>query len=75
MSERTLAQIAAESGLVLHGNGDLVIDGVGTLESALPGQLGFLANPKYRAQLAHPGSPSAPGASRGRRPSLARRSL
>lgn len=52
MSERTLAQIAAESGLVLHGNGDLVIDGVGTLESALPGQLGFLANPKYRAQLA-----------------------
>lgn len=52
MSERTLAQIAAEFGLALHGSGDLVIDGVGTLESAAPGQLGFLANRKYRSQLA-----------------------
>jgi UDP-3-O-[3-hydroxymyristoyl] glucosamine N-acyltransferase len=53
MSERTLAQLAAEFGLALHGDGgDLRIDGVGTLESAAPGQLGFLANRKYRSQLA-----------------------
>ena len=52
MSARTLTELAAAFGLAVHGDGTLRIEGVGTLESAAPGQLGFLANPKYRSQLA-----------------------
>lgn len=48
----TLAQIAARFGLQLRGEGTHRIDGVGTLESAKSSQVGFLANPHYRAQLA-----------------------
>lgn len=48
----TLAHLAAEFGLALHGPADQLIEGVGTLESATPAQLSFLANPKYRSQLA-----------------------
>jgi len=48
----TAQQIAERFGLQLHGNGDTVIDGVATLAHAGPGQLSFLANPRYRAQLA-----------------------
>lgn len=52
MSSRTLVELAAEFGLVLHGEGEKRIGGVGTLEAAQEWQLGFLANPRYRSQLA-----------------------
>ncbi|HSN00430.1 MAG TPA: UDP-3-O-(3-hydroxymyristoyl)glucosamine N-acyltransferase [Rudaea sp.] len=46
----TLAELAARFGLHLRGAG--TITGVGTLEAATPEQLAFLANPRYRTQLA-----------------------
>ncbi len=48
----TAHDIAARFGLQLHGDGDATIHGVATLAHAGPGQLGFLSNPRYRAQLA-----------------------
>ena len=51
MNSPTLAELAAALNLTLHGDGNLRISGVGTLESATGDQLSFLANPKYRAQL------------------------
>lgn len=45
------SDLAARFGLELRG-ADRAVDGVGTLADAGPGQLGFLANPRYRAQLA-----------------------
>jgi UDP-3-O-[3-hydroxymyristoyl] glucosamine N-acyltransferase len=51
MGETTLAELAAQHGLRLQG-GDLAIRGVCTLMPGQPGHLGFLANPKYRSQLA-----------------------
>ena len=51
MNAPTLAELAAALNLTLHGDGNLRISGVGTLESATGDQLSFLANPKYRAQL------------------------
>ena len=47
----TLAQLAAELGAELRGNGEAEISGLGTLRSATPEQLAFLANPRYRAYL------------------------
>jgi UDP-3-O-[3-hydroxymyristoyl] glucosamine N-acyltransferase len=46
-----LSELADRFGLELRGD-DARITGVGTLERAGPGQLGFLANPAYRRQLA-----------------------
>lgn len=51
MKAWTLQELAAAHGLELHGDGATLIQGVGTLEAAVPGQLSFLANPKYRSQL------------------------
>lgn len=48
----SLAELAGRFGLELRGAGDVVITGVGTLAGAGPGQIGFLANSKYRNQLA-----------------------
>jgi UDP-3-O-[3-hydroxymyristoyl] glucosamine N-acyltransferase len=48
----TLADIAARFALQLHGDAQLGIHGVATLADAQPGQIGFLANPRYRSQLA-----------------------
>ena len=48
----TLAGLAERFGLVLHGDGAAAISGVGTLAGAGPGQLAFLANPRYRRELA-----------------------
>lgn len=50
-SHRT-ADLAERFALRLHGDGDVVLDGVATLANAGPGKLAFLANPRYRAQLA-----------------------
>lgn len=45
-------ELAERYALGLHGDADARVGGVGTLAKAGPGQLAFLANPKYRAQLA-----------------------
>lgn len=47
-----LDQIVARFGGELVGAGDTLISRIGTLENAGPGELAFLANPKYRHQLA-----------------------
>jgi UDP-3-O-[3-hydroxymyristoyl] glucosamine N-acyltransferase len=45
------SELAARFGLELRGE-DRTVSGVGTLADAAPAQLSFLANPRYRAQLA-----------------------
>lgn len=45
-------ELADRFGLVLQGDGAVEVRGVGTLARAEEGQLAFLANPKYRNQLA-----------------------
>ena len=47
-----LDEIVARFGGKLVGDGGLTITAIATLESAGPQQLSFLANPKYRTQLA-----------------------
>ena len=48
----TAQQLADQFGLQVHGDPATAIHGVATLAHAGPGQLTFLANPRYRAQLA-----------------------
>jgi UDP-3-O-[3-hydroxymyristoyl] glucosamine N-acyltransferase len=48
----TLAQLAERFTLTVHGDDSVRIDGVATLATATPSQLGFLANPRYRGELA-----------------------
>jgi UDP-3-O-[3-hydroxymyristoyl] glucosamine N-acyltransferase len=48
----TLAELARRTGATLDGDGSVVLHRVGTLEHAGPGDIAFLANPRYRAQLA-----------------------
>ncbi|OGA30885.1 MAG: UDP-3-O-(3-hydroxymyristoyl)glucosamine N-acyltransferase [Betaproteobacteria bacterium RIFCSPLOWO2_12_FULL_67_28] len=48
----TLAEIAARFGGRVVGEPQVLIRQVGTLERAGEGQIAFLANPRYRAQLA-----------------------
>jgi len=48
-----LAEIVARFGGDLAGDGDRSITGIAPLDSAGPGQLAFLSNPKYRQQLAN----------------------
>lgn len=47
----TLAALAEELGAELHGDGAVMLSGLGTLKSAGPGDLTFLANPRYRNYL------------------------
>src|SRR5690606_42094077 len=47
----TLAQLAAELDARLFGDGDTRISALGSLKSAGPGELTFLANPRYRSYL------------------------
>ncbi|MBE7941264.1 MULTISPECIES: UDP-3-O-(3-hydroxymyristoyl)glucosamine N-acyltransferase [Ramlibacter] len=47
-----LADIVQSLGGELRGDPQCVIEGIAPLESAQPGQIAFLANPKYRQQLA-----------------------
>jgi UDP-3-O-[3-hydroxymyristoyl] glucosamine N-acyltransferase len=47
----TLASLAERFALSLRGDGARVIDGVATLAAATSSQIGFLANPRYRAEL------------------------
>jgi len=46
-----LDELASRFGLALHGDGAQRVNGVNTLALAGPGELGFLANPRYRAGL------------------------
>jgi UDP-3-O-[3-hydroxymyristoyl] glucosamine N-acyltransferase len=48
----TAAQLAGRFGLELKGDAQTAVAGVSTLARAQPDQLAFLANPRYRAQLA-----------------------
>lgn len=43
-----VSEIAGLIGAKLEGNADLVISGVGKIEEAGPGEITFLANPKYK---------------------------
>ncbi|GAA4878277.1 UDP-3-O-(3-hydroxymyristoyl)glucosamine N-acyltransferase [Ferrimonas pelagia] len=52
MSKMTLAQLASVLNARLQGNPDTLIEGVATLEQAEVQHIGFLANSKYRNQLA-----------------------
>ncbi|MEP7274764.1 MAG: UDP-3-O-(3-hydroxymyristoyl)glucosamine N-acyltransferase [Betaproteobacteria bacterium] len=49
---RRLADLAALTGAQLDGDGETVVTRVATLERAGAGDIAFLANPRYRAQLA-----------------------
>jgi UDP-3-O-[3-hydroxymyristoyl] glucosamine N-acyltransferase len=49
--EFSAAQLAERFGLALQGDGGVRVAGVSTLARAGAGQLSFLANPRYRAQL------------------------
>jgi UDP-3-O-[3-hydroxymyristoyl] glucosamine N-acyltransferase len=46
-----LSELAEHFELPFNGDGDTLIDGVGTLSDATPSQLSFLSNPAYREQL------------------------
>jgi UDP-3-O-[3-hydroxymyristoyl] glucosamine N-acyltransferase len=48
----TAEQLAQRFGLGLRGDGDVRVAGVATLANAQADQLAFLANPRYRSQLA-----------------------
>ncbi|MBK6006482.1 UDP-3-O-(3-hydroxymyristoyl)glucosamine N-acyltransferase [Ramlibacter ginsenosidimutans] len=48
----TLGEIVAAIPGELHGDPAVAIEGLAPLESAGPGQLAFLSNPRYRPQLA-----------------------
>lgn len=49
---RRLGDLAVVAGATLRGDAEVPIIGVATLASAGDGQIAFLANPKYRSQLA-----------------------
>jgi len=51
MSAYSVAALAERFALELRGDGTRTIAGVGTLASASPEHVSFLANPQYRAQL------------------------
>jgi UDP-3-O-[3-hydroxymyristoyl] glucosamine N-acyltransferase len=46
-----LSELAEQTGLRYHGDGEAPIEGVGTLSGATPVQVSFLSNPAYREQL------------------------
>jgi UDP-3-O-[3-hydroxymyristoyl] glucosamine N-acyltransferase len=52
MMVRTLAELAAELGGAVVGDGAVLIRGVAGIREALPGDLTFLANARYEAHLA-----------------------
>ena len=48
-----LGEIAQRLGAVLHGDADMEIHGLAGMEHARPGQMTFLANPKYANKVKH----------------------
>ena len=51
MTDVALREIAEQLGGELIGDGELRIDRIGSLESATPSTISFLANPRLRAQM------------------------
>jgi UDP-3-O-[3-hydroxymyristoyl] glucosamine N-acyltransferase len=49
---RTLVELAALTGARVEGDGSVRVERVATLTAAAPASIAFLANPKYRSQLA-----------------------
>lgn len=47
-----LGQLAAQLGAQLHGDGELTITGVASMQSAITGQITFLSDKKHRSELA-----------------------
>lgn len=47
-----LADLAQQLDAELHGDGDIVITGVASMQSAKTGQITFMVNPKYREHTA-----------------------
>jgi UDP-3-O-[3-hydroxymyristoyl] glucosamine N-acyltransferase len=47
----SLGELAVRFGCELHGDPDVHVDRVATLQAAVPGTLAFLANPRYRKHL------------------------
>ncbi|WP_058912346.1 UDP-3-O-(3-hydroxymyristoyl)glucosamine N-acyltransferase [Entomohabitans teleogrylli] len=47
-----LAELARQLDAQLHGDGDIAITGVASMQSAGAGQITFMVNPRYREQLA-----------------------
>ena len=47
-----LADLAQQLDAELHGDGDIVITGVASMQSAKAGHITFMVNPKYREHLA-----------------------
>lgn len=52
MNGVSLGDLVARFGGEILGNPDVIVSRIATLDAALPGDLAFLSNPKYRAQLA-----------------------
>jgi len=52
MITKTLAELAVELGGAVVGDGSTVIRGVAGIREALPGDVTFLANPRYESHLA-----------------------
>ena len=52
----TADELAERFGLTVRGDGGVRVHGVATLAGAGAGQLAFLANPRYRSQLADSGA-------------------
>jgi UDP-3-O-[3-hydroxymyristoyl] glucosamine N-acyltransferase len=52
MSSIRLADLAQQLDAELHGDGELVITGVASMQTAQAGQITFMVNPRYRDQLA-----------------------
>lgn len=50
-----LADLAQQLDAELHGDGDIVITGVASMQSAKAGQITFMVNPKYREHGRLPG--------------------
>ena len=50
-SKYSLSELSARFGLELHGDGNHVVEGVGTLMAGGPGQVSFLANRAYAKEL------------------------
>ncbi len=53
MAQFTLQELAEKIGGRLEGDKNLVISGAAPIDSAQPGQITFLANPRYRDHLRH----------------------
>ena len=52
MSSIRLAELAQQLDAELHGDGDLVITGVASMQTAQAGHITFIVNPRYHEQLA-----------------------